>query len=363
MNVKQEITDLTVCRAFFAAWVFIYHVDLHAQFSAYLGPFGSIIHRGYLGVDGFFLLSGLILARVHPELGKSPQGAIRFWLRRLARIYPVHLATILLLMGFVALSAAMGFTPRDPQRFTNAELVQNLLLVHGWGFSDHWAWNYPSWSISTEWAGYLLFPVLALFLGLCPDILVAQLGVLCIPILGLIAYSSGVGLNATFVDALPRFFPEFIWGMATARLVPVVADNLPTRGMAISGAIIILLALLISTDVAVLFGLWLVLAGLTMHADAERPPLFRNNRVLRWLGKLSYAYYMSFALSEMLLAQLFRRLAWDPAGHMFAYAGAMTLLTFMLAVILHMLVEVPCRRFADHLLDAPRPLAVAAQRL
>ena len=57
MIMKQEITDLTIARAIFAAWVFIYHVDLYLNFSAWLGPFAGLIRHGYMGVDGFFILS------------------------------------------------------------------------------------------------------------------------------------------------------------------------------------------------------------------------------------------------------------------------------------------------------------------
>ncbi|HQT46932.1 MAG: hypothetical protein B7X08_07315, partial [Acidocella sp. 20-63-7] len=110
MNPKQDITDLTVCRAFFVAWVFVYHVDLYLHFSAWLGPFAGLIRRGYLGVDGFFILSGLILARVHPEISAKVQwqgmsikarplsltSTLKFWGKRLARIYPVHFATLAL---------------------------------------------------------------------------------------------------------------------------------------------------------------------------------------------------------------------------------------------------------------------------
>ena len=33
--------------------------------------------------------------------------------------------------------------------------VSNGLLVHAWGVLDELTWNYPSWSISAEWAAYL----------------------------------------------------------------------------------------------------------------------------------------------------------------------------------------------------------------
>src|SRR3546814_19100256 len=35
------------------------------------------------------------------------------------------------------------------------------LLVQDWGLTDALAWNDPAWSISAEFAAYLLFPLLA----------------------------------------------------------------------------------------------------------------------------------------------------------------------------------------------------------
>jgi peptidoglycan/LPS O-acetylase OafA/YrhL len=357
--ITQEIRDLTVCRGLFAAWVFIYHVNLHAQFSKFMGPAKGLLIHGYLGVDGFFVLSGLILARVHPEISKSLAGSFRFWGKRLARIYPVHLATIVLLICIVGGGRMIGMTPTDPQRFALVPLIENLLLVHGWGIANQWDWNYPSWSVSTEWAGYLVFPVLWFAISFWSEIIAGELCVVAVPILGLLEHVSGHGLNLTFATALWRFFPEFVMGIATARLVPLTADHLPSKWLLVAGACFAVIGALFGWDVMTVEGIWLGLAALTMWADTGRKPMFGQARVLHMFGLLSYAFYMSFAISELLLAQVFRHAGWDPAGHKLAYTGAMTLVTLMLAVALHVLVEKPCRRVGDKWF-AP-PLAVAKQ--
>ncbi len=361
MKPSPEITDLTVCRALFAAWVFIYHVNLHAHFSGYLGPAAGLIEHGYLGVDGFFLLSGMILARVHPELAYAPEGAFRFWGKRLARIYPVHLAVIVILAVLFLTGLGLGLAPRDPERFTLVSLVENLLLVQGWGFSNHLAWNYPSWSVSTEWAGYLAFPVLWYFFGRWTPIIPGQTLVILMTILGLLGYETGVGLNLTYAGALLRFFPEFIIGMTTIRLVPINADYSPCGLLTIIGFTAAAFGALIRLDFMAVIGLWLVLSALTMQADADRPPIFGNATVLRFFGRLSYAFYMSFGTIELILAQFFRHQGWDPSQQKLAYTVAMTILTFALALILHVFVETPCRRLADRWLTPP--LAVTSVRL
>jgi len=361
MKLNTEITDLTVCRALFAAWVFIYHVDMHTHFSAYLGPAAGLIQRGYLGVDGFFFLSGMILARVHPELAYAPEGAFRFWGKRLARIYPVHLAVIIILAVLVLTGLGLGLVPRDPERFTLVSLAENLLLIQGWGFANHLAWNYPSWSVSTEWAGYLSFPVLWYFFGRWPPIIPGQTLIIFMTILGLLAYVTGVGLNLTYSGALLRFFPEFIVGMTTIRLVPINADYSPCGWLTAIGFAAAAIGALTGLDFMTAFGLWLVLAALTMQADADRPPIFGKAPIFRFFGRLSYAFYMSFGTIELILAEFFRHQGWDPSQQKFLYLAAMSILTFALALILHVFVETPCRRLADRWLSPP--LAVTSVRL
>jgi len=360
---RTEITDLTICRAAFAAWVFIYHVDLYAGFSAYLGPVGDVVRAGYLGVDGFFLLSGMILARVHGEMEWEWGASLQFLGKRLARVYPVHLATIFVLVVLVVTGWALGMAPRAPARFTLGSLVENLLLIHGWGFSSYLAWNYPSWSVSTEWAGYLAFPVVWHFMSRWADAVVVPAVVIWIPILGAVDYYSGSGLNLTYGGALLRFFPEFLMGMATARLVPMWADEMPARGLALAGMAVVVGFAWLGWDTVVVTGLWLVIYALAMQADSGREPVFGRREGLRFLGQLSYAFYMSFGTAELLVTAVFRHLGWSPRQEGALFCGGMVVLTFAYAMILHVFVEVPARRAADRFLAPVEPLAGRELRL
>jgi len=362
MNPKSEITDLTICRAFFAAWVFIYHVDLYVRFSDWLGPFSGLIRRGYLGVDGFFILSGMILAQVHPELTAkarvvslsvgtqvkplSFRDALIFWGKRLARIYPVHLAVLLIFGAAFMAGLALGLVPRDPARFSLNALWQNLALVQGWGFTSQGAWNYPSWSVSTEWAGYLSFPFLWFGLTYFERYVAPQVILVGFVVLGFIM-NWHHGLNLTFAQGLIRFFPEFIIGMSTTRSILYVADSIALRRLAYAGGIGLTVFFTVAgVDMPAVFGIWLFLTACLMQADAHCPPWFRAP-ALRWLGQLSYAFYMSFALAELLTTQWFRHQGWAPPSHGLIFSAAMLCITFAVALVLHVCIEAPCRRGAD----------------
>jgi peptidoglycan/LPS O-acetylase OafA/YrhL len=155
----QELKPLTSLRFLAAFWVLLYHFKDHLGLG--LGQFG-LVADGYLGVDLFFTLSGFILAHVYLqslEGGRFGYGS--FLKNRIARVYPMHLAAlaamIVLYLGATALGAGVG----SPEAFKLSDLPAHLLMVHAWGATGAVGWNFPSWSISAEWAAYLLFPLVA----------------------------------------------------------------------------------------------------------------------------------------------------------------------------------------------------------
>lgn len=358
MNRRRELTDLTACRALFALWVFAYHVNLQVEYAHWLGPLAPVIAHGYLGVDGFFILSGLLLTRVDQDIPFSLRGAMRFWGKRLARIYPVHLAVLALLGALFLAGTEAGLTPREPARFSGLALLCHLSLVQGWGTLNHWAWNYPSWSISTEWAGYLLFPLMIATCRTFDRLAFVVSLPLCFTVLALVASVFG-GLNLTFGASMLRFFPEFVAGMATAIFIPFIADEAPNRAIALAGALVALFFAATGHDAMTVLGLWLMLFGFGMQGDAGLPASLGASRALRFMGVLSYAFYMSFAPAELIAAQLFRHLGIARAAAPFEVVLTLVALTAGLAMLLHLLVEKPVRIALNRRLDPERAVALA----
>jgi len=158
--MRHELRTLTSLRGIAAWFVVLYHIRLSV---AGLAP-GAVAFfaKGYLAVDFFFLLSGFVIwlswgDRLRKE---GWRGVPAFLHKRIARVWPLHLV---MLAGAVALALLLvGTRHATPDDYPFAQLPLHILLLQNWGFTDHLAWNDPSWSISCELGAYLLFPLLAL---------------------------------------------------------------------------------------------------------------------------------------------------------------------------------------------------------
>ena len=160
---REEVRGLTGLRGLAALMVAIYHID-----SELIGPtpVGQLIGKGYLWVDLFFVLSGFVLAMNYGDFfaeGWSMRRWGKFLLRRAARTYPLYLSVLL---PATAYAAALGpvqvsrHLPEPPQLPHPAiDVAANLALVQSWGVGP--SIDGTAWSLSTEWAAYYLFPLLA----------------------------------------------------------------------------------------------------------------------------------------------------------------------------------------------------------
>lgn len=166
---KQESIDtLTSLRGIAALWVFMAHIFFNYPFFLFTRKIGTdyskiIIQNGFFGVDLFFILSGFIICYVYYdrifEKGSACKNIVRFYLLRLARIYPVHLF-MLLLMFLYNHQRIFSYN----EQFLQSALL-NLSLTNSWSQkSNVLTWNIISWSLSVEWFLYLSFPLILFML-------------------------------------------------------------------------------------------------------------------------------------------------------------------------------------------------------
>jgi peptidoglycan/LPS O-acetylase OafA/YrhL len=109
---------------------------------------------GYLAVDFFLVLSGFVLS--HSYLYKYETiSPVKFIGHRLARLYPLHIYTLLTFIGATLLVSKGLPSYKDGTLFT---LFQQITITHNVGLNPGgMTWNYPSWSISVEFWVNLIF--------------------------------------------------------------------------------------------------------------------------------------------------------------------------------------------------------------
>lgn len=131
----------------------------------------SFYYSGSAIIDIFFLFSGfVIVAHYEPKLANG-YGIKRFLIERLGRIYPIHFVMLMLFVLFEVVLVYFGNRAGlvDRTAFSGGNtipsLFTNMLLIQSLDIHDMLTWNYPTWSLSTEWTAYILFALCMLVPG------------------------------------------------------------------------------------------------------------------------------------------------------------------------------------------------------
>ena len=168
MNTDKYLSNLTALRGIAALLTVLFHVDIVlSTFGGHLldGKISAVFSRMYLMVDFFFILSGFILCYVYAKNfggGVGKQNFKKFTIARFARVYPLHLFSLLLTTFFLFLLHRWGanVSPILDAENSAYSFITNLFLLHSMNLHKWFTFTHASWSISTEWWMYMLFPFL-----------------------------------------------------------------------------------------------------------------------------------------------------------------------------------------------------------
>ena len=201
-----------VCALLVAA----HHIEVHG--ALYWQP---LVRNAWLFVDFFFVLSGFVIAHAYGEHLAKAAEIKAFAIRRFGRLWPLHVAMLLALIGLeLAHLAIAHWHPIAGERaaFTADRspyaIFTNLILIQSMGLHPYETWNGPAWSISAEFYTYLIFaavcfaaPSRRLRLVFCA--LLALAGVV------VLARFSRYGMRETFDWGAARCIYGFFVGVLT----------------------------------------------------------------------------------------------------------------------------------------------------
>lgn len=131
-----------------------YHVDVDRAIQPWYETLRWFYNHGHVAVQYFWAVSGFVFAHVYLADRNANR---RFWLARVARLWPLHLLTL----GLMALLQGLYFARSGTEFIYHTNDIKHFLLqiplMHYWGWQENQSFNGPSWSLSTEILAYLVF--------------------------------------------------------------------------------------------------------------------------------------------------------------------------------------------------------------
>jgi peptidoglycan/LPS O-acetylase OafA/YrhL len=329
---------LTSLRGIAAILVALYHIKSHLFI--YVSPFMyRIIQESYLAVDFFFILSGFILTMVYKnkfaQFTKTEY--LLFLSKRFARIYPLHLTTLILSL-FIPLAYLLTYRVIEEGRYSMEFFIYNLFLVDNWGFGSQLTWNIPSWSISTEAFAYLCFPFLLVVFARLRFVSLIILFLLLHMAIILVFNAVGaetLGQNITKIG-LYRCLFEFSLGMVLYLIFTYKAIKQNKLSLvAIFSLIIVGLALNGLPNfyyIPMLFSLSIFILATTRGIVHK----ILCNRALLYLGEISYSIYMlHYLVRDFMQMLLLENEEIAGLGWILGYLS----ITFILAALSYRIIE------------------------
>ena len=287
---------------------------LHHLGGLRLGPLGEPLRAGWIGVDLFFVLSGLLITRILLRQRGRPGYFRTFYARRALRIWPLYTLVFLFALLVAWRIPGLQYELSASQAWAHALYVQNLAFP---GVYGPWPLK-VTWSLAIEEQFYVVWPLLVALLperalGRFLWAVVAGMPLLRWAALGagaspLLVYThtacrlDGLAVGGLLALAVTRpggAGARLRWFRRAAVLAPASAallwtplmggDALVQRTSAVTGAALVaaggiytLLALGLGGVVALVLG-----EGASRWARAAFTP-----RWLRWLGTRSYGLYL-----------------------------------------------------------------------
>ena len=150
----MRIEQLTFTRFVAAMVVVFFHFGGNIPFLNQ-EPWGALLRAGDIAVSYFFTLSGFIMAIAYYSLVEKGFDKAKYVVARFARIYPLYLIALLLMIPLVMYTGNNG----------KKALLLNLTLLQAWFPGYALTFNSPGWAISVEVFFYVVYPFLLIFLA------------------------------------------------------------------------------------------------------------------------------------------------------------------------------------------------------
>lgn len=345
VNSNPRYRSLDGYRFIAASLVVLLH--FHGEFGLHLGAATPVVTSLEVMVDFFFVLSGFVIAVTYGKAMANSGDYGRFLQRRVARLFPLHLAVLSVFIGLAFANRFGWLTANHADVLGFAALPANILMLHAWGTTDHLSFNAGSWSISAEWLSYLLFPVLLVLSrrwSLATNLAVAA-GAIGLLALWRDATGMRAWYEATYDYGALRALPTFFLGVVLAGLFEVLPGSLRCPWLLVHLIFLSAVASLFFPLRIVTIGLLALVVLLAAVAERGNTPSLVTSRLFGRLGDASYAIYMIHGIPAIPVVFVLRK--FGALGTPLAAGAAIAtyLAVLIAACCIYTYFETPARRW------------------
>jgi peptidoglycan/LPS O-acetylase OafA/YrhL len=321
--MKHRFEILDIFRGIFAFIVVLYH--LKAVFPNSSLVQNEFISNGDLFVDFFFVLSGFVIAYNYELKVSNYVQFKQFLLKRLLRVYPLHLVMLLVALVYVVFRIITGFhfKPDAVKLYTVETFFTNLFLLNSIKFPDtiDLSWNFPSWSISAEVISYIVFAVFTLFinkLNLKYIKAIVWLFILALSVYWIHSLSNNYFILYTYNNGFIRGLIGFSSGVICQQTFQKLAGKIDGPSLVMATifevtAVILIVFFVVSGGQFKSFGLvydFIFFFSVLIFSFEKGLLSEKIKRIgfLKEIGKISYSIYMTHALIIIFAAIILKRI-------------------------------------------------------
>jgi peptidoglycan/LPS O-acetylase OafA/YrhL len=306
--------------------------------------FPDKLPAGFIGVDIFFVISGyLMTAIITTEIQSNRFNLVCFYKRRIKRLFPSILFTLLLclLFGYFFLNAS-EYKELSKETVGALTFVSNFVFLNESGYFNQDSLQKPLlhfWSLGIEEQFYLIWPLVIFLISkykknyLYSFIVIFTASFLC----NLFFFFKG-HTNLDFYSPFTRIW-ELVFG-------GIIASSVNTKSFknlfSYAGFLLLLLSLILINNSEQYPGYFALLpifsSGFLINSNPNNflISLFLRNKLIKWLGKISYPFYLVhwpiIVFYHSINGQIEKNLRFP-----------LLLISLILAYVLHFIIENPIR--------------------
>lgn len=285
---KMRFGVLDLYRFVAAFGVAALHFAQFAKYDPNIG-FGYAVGDFALFVDFFFILSGFVIGVNYSDRVQTMREIFTFLRRRIARVYPLYLLTLLAFV-FPAWLGISKAPLRDP-----GSIFQDALLLSSWELNPTLPYNFPAWSVSVEWAMYVLFPFMMVLVHKLGNVALLLIIVAGFAAIEFVLQAQLIQPPLWFANISPlRAVPTFALGVLVSRYF----SSIEIPHALLAGVLLFCTSVLLTIAHAnVYFILALTTASIFLTANSyiSGKTSMLDGRLFGLLGDASYSLYMLHA--------------------------------------------------------------------